>query len=43
VTHGGVSRVARGALFGVDVNLVPFLGAPQDKILKLGDGRMQWL
>jgi broad specificity phosphatase PhoE len=43
VTHGGVSRVARGAIFGVDVSLVPFLDAPQDKILRLRDGQMLWL
>lgn len=43
VTHGGVSRVARGALFGVPEALVPFLEVPQDKILKLNDRAMSWL
>ncbi|MET0409232.1 MAG: histidine phosphatase family protein [Hyphomicrobium sp.] len=43
VSHGGVSRVARGALLGVDRSIVPFLEVPQDKILKLGDRKMQWL
>jgi broad specificity phosphatase PhoE len=43
VTHGGVSRVARGALFGLNTDLVPFLDAPQDKILVLRDGAMEWL
>jgi probable phosphoglycerate mutase len=43
VTHGGVSRVARGAMFAVPGALVPFLEVPQDKILKLRDGAMRWL
>jgi probable phosphoglycerate mutase len=42
VSHGGVSRVARGALLGIDRDIVPFLEVPQDKILKLANGRMQW-
>jgi probable phosphoglycerate mutase len=43
VTHGGVSRVARGALLGIDPNRVPFLDVPQDKILVLRDGTANWL
>lgn len=43
VTHGGVSRVARGAVLGTDPGLVPFLEVPQDKILVLRDGVMNWL
>lgn len=43
VSHGGVSRVARGALLGIDRRFVPFLEVPQDKMLKLAEGRMQWL
>lgn len=43
VSHGGVSRVARGALLGIDRSVVPFLEVPQDKILKLASGKMQWL
>ncbi len=43
VTHGGVSRVARGALLGLDTEFVPFLDAPQDRILVLRDGTMDWL
>ncbi len=43
VSHGGVSRVARAALLGIDRRIVPFLEVPQDKILKLADGRMQWI
>lgn len=43
VTHGGVSRVARGALLGMSSDQVPFLEAPQDRILVLRDGAMSWL
>ncbi len=43
VSHGGVSRVARGALLGVDRRLVPFLEVPQDKILRFKDGKMCWI
>jgi len=43
VTHGGVSRVARGAVLGIDPGLVPFLEVPQDRILLLRDGAMDWL
>ncbi len=35
VTHGGVSRVARGALFDLDTRLVPTLDVPQDLVLVL--------
>lgn len=43
VTHGGVSRVARGALLDIGPDVVPFLDVPQDKILLLRDGAMDWL
>ena len=43
VTHGGVSRVARGALLEIDPDLVPFLEVPQDKILVLRQRSMEWL
>lgn len=43
VSHGGVSRVARGAILGLDRAVVPFLEVPQDKVLKLADGKMQWI
>ena len=43
VTHGGVSRVARGAILGIESGLVPFLDVPQDRILILRDGAMTWL
>jgi broad specificity phosphatase PhoE len=43
VSHGGVSRVARGALLDIDRRLVPFLEVPQDRILQLKDGKMRWI
>jgi broad specificity phosphatase PhoE len=43
VSHGGVSRVARGALLGLERRTVPFLEVPQDRLLKLADGDMEWL
>jgi probable phosphoglycerate mutase len=43
VTHGGVSRVARGAIFGLEHDLIPFLDVPQDRILEIRDGSMRWL
>jgi probable phosphoglycerate mutase len=43
ITHGGVSRVARGAVLDLDTRDVPTLDAPQDKILVLRDATMQWL
>ena len=43
VTHGGVSRVARGALLGLDRREVPSLEVPQDKILVLTGAEMRWV
>ncbi len=43
VTHGGVTRVARGALFALDTRLVPSLDVPQDQILVLRGREMRWL
>ena len=43
ISHGGVSRVARGAVLGLDTSLVPTLEVPQDKVLVLRDGEMSWL
>ncbi len=43
LTHGGVSRVARGAIFGLETHRVPFLDVPQDKTLVIRDGAMQWI
>ena len=43
VTHGGVTRVARGALLDIDTRLVPMLDVPQDKILVMRGSEMHWL
>jgi broad specificity phosphatase PhoE len=43
VTHGGVSRVARGALLDIETKDVPTLDVPQDKILVLRDRTMEWI
>jgi len=42
VSHGGVSRVLRGHLLGIDPREVPFLEVPQDKVLLLRPGEMSW-
>jgi broad specificity phosphatase PhoE len=43
ITHGGVSRVARGAILNLNTRDVPVLDAPQDQILVLRDGQMSWI
>ena len=43
ITHGGVSRVARGAVLGLDTRDVPALDVPQDRILLLRDAAMSWI
>jgi len=42
VSHGGVSRVLRGHLLGIDPSEVPFLEVPQDKVLVLRPGEISW-
>ena len=41
--HGGVSRVLRGHLYGLDAAIVPELPVPQDRILVLRRDGMTWL
>lgn len=41
--HGGVSRVLRGHLYGLDQSAVPELAVPQDKVLVLRRDGMHWL
>jgi probable phosphoglycerate mutase len=41
--HGGVSRVLRGHLYGINPALVPELPVPQDRILVLRRDGMDWL
>ena len=43
VSHGGVSRVLRGHLLGLDPTAVPFLDVPQDKVMVIGRGRLEWV
>ena len=42
VSHGGISRVLRGHLLGLDPARIPHLPVPQDRILVLERGRMEW-
>jgi broad specificity phosphatase PhoE len=41
--HGGVSRVLRGHLYGLDAAAVPELPVPQDRILVLRRDGMEWI
>lgn len=41
--HGGVSRVLRGHLYGIDPARVPELEVPQDRVLVLRRDGMRWL
>lgn len=42
VSHGGVSRVLRGYLLGLDPKEIADLSVPQDKVLVLRKGHMEW-
>jgi broad specificity phosphatase PhoE len=43
VSHGNVSRSVRGLLLGLDTKAVPKLEVPQDKVLRVIDGRAVWI
>jgi probable phosphoglycerate mutase len=43
VSHGGVSRVLRGHILGLDVATVPRLDVPQDRVLVLRRDGIDWL
>jgi probable phosphoglycerate mutase len=43
VSHGGVSRVVRGHILGLDWGQIHALNVPQDKILRLRRGEQAWL
>ncbi len=43
VSHGGVSRCLRAQWLGLDPELIPKLESPQDKVLILRAGTMEWL
>jgi broad specificity phosphatase PhoE len=41
--HGGISRVLRGHLYGFETAAVPELPVPQDQVMVLRRGGMEWL
>jgi len=41
--HGGISRVLRGYLYGIETAAVPELPVPQDRILVLRRDGMEWI
>jgi probable phosphoglycerate mutase len=43
VSHGGVSRVVRGHILGLDWGQIHALDVPQDKILRLRRGEQEWM
>ena len=43
VSHGGVSRVVRGHVLGLDWGEIHALDVPQDRILRLRRGEQAWL
>jgi probable phosphoglycerate mutase len=43
VSHGGVSRVVRGHILGLDWNEIHMLDVPQDRLLRLRRGEYAWL
>jgi broad specificity phosphatase PhoE len=43
VSHGGVSRVLRGYILGLDLKSVPRLDVPQDRVLVLSGDGVDWL
>lgn len=42
-SHGGVSRILRGLILGLDAHLIPALEMPQDRVLVLRRGRVDWI
>ena len=43
VPPAGVSRVGRGDVLGLSARETPLLEVPQDRVLVLRDGRMEWV
>lgn len=43
VSHGGVSRVLRGHILGLNLKSVPLLDVPQDRVLLLRHNAIDWL
>ena len=42
-THGGVSRVLRGLVLGLQPSEIPHLEVPQHKVLVIGANRINWV
>ncbi len=42
VSHGGVSRVVRGHLLGLDQREIPMLKVPQDQVMAVSNGHLRW-
>lgn len=42
VSHGGVSRILRKLILGLDARDVPYLEVPQDRVLILRAGKADW-
>ncbi len=43
VAHGGTMRTLSAHVLGLDVNRIPVLDAPQDKVMILSAGNLTWL
>ncbi len=43
VSHGGISRCLRGLVLSLPAAEVPHLDVPQDKIMLVDDGAVEWL
>ena len=43
VSHGGVSRVLRGIVFGLPEREIVSLPVPQDKYYRIIEGRLEWI
>lgn len=43
VSHGGVSRCLRGLVLSLDPGEIPHLDVPQDRIMVVGDRRIDWI
>ncbi|MFO1169666.1 MAG: histidine phosphatase family protein [Hyphomicrobiaceae bacterium] len=43
VSHGGISRCLRGLVLGLPPGEVPHLPVPQDRIMLIDDGAVEWL
>jgi probable phosphoglycerate mutase len=43
VAHGGIGRVLRAHVLGLDPESIPVLDSPQDRVLRLRRGDMDWI